>query len=57
MTVRVTTLKGADAGAYYVEQLPNYYLAVRRAAWHLVRRRRTAARSRRARSTTTRSWR
>jgi len=22
----VTTLKGADAGAYYVEQLPNYYL-------------------------------
>jgi hypothetical protein len=26
MTVRVTTLKGADAGAYYVEQLPNYYL-------------------------------
>jgi len=26
VTVRVTTLKGADAGAYYVEQLPNYYL-------------------------------
>ncbi len=26
MTVRVTTLKGADAGSYYVEQLPNYYL-------------------------------
>ena len=26
MTVRVTTLKGADAGVYYVEQLPNYYL-------------------------------
>ncbi len=26
MTVRVTTLKGADAGAYYVEALPNYYL-------------------------------
>ena len=26
MTVRVTTLKGADAGAYNVEQLPNYYL-------------------------------
>ncbi len=26
MTVRVTTLKGADAGDYYVEQLPNYYL-------------------------------
>jgi hypothetical protein len=23
VTVRVTTLKGADAGAYYVEQLPN----------------------------------
>ncbi len=26
MTVRVTTLKGANAGVYYVEQLPNYYL-------------------------------
>jgi conjugative relaxase-like TrwC/TraI family protein len=26
VTVRVTTLKGADAGDYYVEQLPNYYL-------------------------------
>ena len=26
VTVRVTTLKGADAGGYYVEQLPNYYL-------------------------------
>ena len=26
MTVRVTTLKGLDAGLYYVEQLPNYYL-------------------------------
>ncbi len=26
MTVRVTTLKGAGAGDYYVEQLPNYYL-------------------------------
>ncbi len=26
MTVRVTTLKGVDAGAYYVEKLPNYYL-------------------------------
>ncbi len=26
MTVRVSTLKGCDAGAYYVEQLPNYYL-------------------------------
>ncbi len=26
MTVRVTTLKGADAGVYYVEALPNYYL-------------------------------
>jgi len=26
VTVRVTTLKGVDAGAYYVEQLPNYYL-------------------------------
>jgi len=26
VTVRVTTLRGADAGSYYVEQLPNYYL-------------------------------
>ncbi len=26
MTARVTTLKGPDAGAYYVEALPNYYL-------------------------------
>ena len=26
VTVRVTTLKGAEAGAYYVEALPNYYL-------------------------------
>src|SRR6266511_4634046 len=26
MTVRVTTLKGIDAGAYYVEALPCYYL-------------------------------
>jgi len=26
MTARVTTLKGADAGAYYVEALPSYYL-------------------------------
>lgn len=26
MTARATTLKGADAGAYYVEALPNYYL-------------------------------
>jgi conjugative relaxase-like TrwC/TraI family protein len=36
MTVRVTTLKGADAGAYYVEQLPNYYLrsGEPRGLWH-----------------------
>lgn len=26
MTVRVKTLKGPDAGRYYVEELPNYYL-------------------------------
>ena len=26
VTVRVTTLKGLDAGSYYVERLPNYYL-------------------------------
>jgi conjugative relaxase-like TrwC/TraI family protein len=26
VTVRVTTLKGHDAGAYYVEALPSYYL-------------------------------
>ena len=36
VTVRVTTLKGADAGAYYVEQLPNYYLqsGEPRGVWH-----------------------
>jgi conjugative relaxase-like TrwC/TraI family protein len=28
MTVRVTTLKGPEAGVYYVEQLPSYYLQV-----------------------------
>ncbi|MGH9269175.1 MAG: relaxase domain-containing protein, partial [Acidimicrobiales bacterium] len=26
MTARVTTLKGSDAGLYYVEGLPSYYL-------------------------------
>ncbi len=26
MTVRVTTLKGADAGRYYTQRLPSYYL-------------------------------
>ena len=26
MTARVTTLKGVDAGAYYIEALPSYYL-------------------------------
>ena len=26
MTVRVTTLKGTEAGRYYTEQLPSYYL-------------------------------
>ncbi|MCP4085432.1 MAG: relaxase domain-containing protein, partial [Actinomycetia bacterium] len=26
MTARVTTLKGVDVGAYYVEALPSYYL-------------------------------
>ena len=26
VAARVTTLKGADAGAYYVEALPSYYL-------------------------------
>ncbi len=26
MTARVTTLKGAEAGVYYVEALPSYYL-------------------------------
>ena len=36
VTVRVTTLKGADAGVYYVEQLPNYYLQSEepRGLWH-----------------------
>lgn len=27
MTARVTTLKGADAGRYYIEALPSYYLS------------------------------
>jgi hypothetical protein len=26
MTVRVTTLKGLEAGRYYTERLPGYYL-------------------------------
>jgi hypothetical protein len=26
VTVRVTTLKGPEAGVYYVEALPSYYL-------------------------------
>ena len=36
MTVRVTTLKGAGAGTYYVEALPNYYLDADepRGIWH-----------------------
>ena len=36
MTARVTTLKGPDAGAYYVEALPNYYLqsGEPRGLWH-----------------------
>ncbi len=36
MTARVTTLKGPAAGAYYVEQLPNYYLdsGEPRGVWH-----------------------
>ncbi len=36
MTARVTTLKGPDAGAYYVEALPNYYLdsGEPRGRWH-----------------------
>jgi conjugative relaxase-like TrwC/TraI family protein len=36
VTVRVTTLKGASAGGYYVEALPNYYLdaAEPRGVWH-----------------------
>jgi conjugative relaxase-like TrwC/TraI family protein len=36
VTVRVTTLKGASAGAYYVEALPDYYLAAGepRGLWH-----------------------
>ena len=36
MTARVTTLKGADAGAYYVEALPNYYLdsGEPKGVWH-----------------------
>lgn len=36
MTVRVTTLKGIDAGSYYVDALPNYYLDANepRGQWH-----------------------
>ena len=36
MPVRVTTLKGASAGAYYVEALPSYYLHADepRGVWH-----------------------
>lgn len=36
VTARVTTLKGADAGAYYVEALPSYYLDAGepRGIWH-----------------------
>ncbi|MFW2381431.1 MAG: relaxase domain-containing protein, partial [Acidimicrobiales bacterium] len=36
MTARVTTLKGPDAGAYYVEALPSYYLQAGepRGQWH-----------------------
>lgn len=36
MTVRVTTLKGTDAGSYYVDALPNYYLNADepRGHWH-----------------------
>ncbi|MEZ5280565.1 MAG: MobF family relaxase [Acidimicrobiales bacterium] len=36
MTARVTTLKGASAGAYYVEALPSYYLdsGEPRGIWH-----------------------
>ncbi len=36
MTVRVTTLKGPDAGSYYVDALPNYYLDADepRGIWH-----------------------
>jgi conjugative relaxase-like TrwC/TraI family protein len=34
VTVRVTTLKGADAGLYYVEALPSYYLDAGEPAGH-----------------------
>lgn len=36
VTARVTTLKGADAGAYYVEALPSYYLDAGepKGVWH-----------------------
>ncbi len=36
VTARVTTLKGAEAGAYYVEALPSYYLDADepRGRWH-----------------------
>jgi conjugative relaxase-like TrwC/TraI family protein len=34
MTVRVSTLKGADAGLYYVEAMPSYYLDAGEPAGH-----------------------
>ena len=36
MTARVTTLKGSEAGAYYVEALPSYYLdsGEPKGVWH-----------------------
>jgi conjugative relaxase-like TrwC/TraI family protein len=36
MTVRVVTLKGRDAGRYYVDELPSYYLDADEPAgrWH-----------------------
>ena len=36
MTARATTLKGVDAGAYYIEVLPNYYLdsGEPKGVWH-----------------------
>ena len=56
MTVRVTTLKGADAGLYYVEALPSYYLDAGEPAgvWHGLGAEPPRAWS--ARSTTTPSW-
>ena len=57
VTVRVTTLKGPLAGAYYVEQLPTYYLDAGEPRGVWLGQGAELLRSGRARWTTRRSWR